>query len=57
VHGYTVGFWWTAGIFAVGALVCGTLLRRGPLQPAQAGRPTTAVEHAANQPRTPNPVR
>jgi EmrB/QacA subfamily drug resistance transporter len=35
VHGYTVGFWWTAGIFALGAVVCGTLLRRGPLYPRQ----------------------
>src|SRR5260370_505362 len=33
VHGYTVGFWWTAGIFAAGAVVCGTLLRRGPPRP------------------------
>jgi EmrB/QacA subfamily drug resistance transporter len=27
VHGYTTAFWWAAGIFAVGALVCGSLLR------------------------------
>ena len=31
VHGYTTAFWWTAGIFAAGAVVCGTLLRWGPL--------------------------
>jgi hypothetical protein len=31
VHGYTTAFWWTAGIFAVGGVVCGSLLRRGPL--------------------------
>ncbi|HEY7263044.1 MAG TPA: MFS transporter [Trebonia sp.] len=31
VHGYTTVFWWCAGIFAAGALICGTLLRRGPL--------------------------
>jgi EmrB/QacA subfamily drug resistance transporter len=31
VHGYTTVFWWCAGIFAVGALVCGALLRSGPL--------------------------
>jgi EmrB/QacA subfamily drug resistance transporter len=31
VHGYTTGFWWSAGIFAAGAIICGTLLRRGPL--------------------------
>jgi EmrB/QacA subfamily drug resistance transporter len=27
VHGYTTAFWWAAAIFAVGALVCGALLR------------------------------
>ncbi|MFC1439672.1 MFS transporter [Streptacidiphilus sp. N1-10] len=31
VHGYTAVFWWCAGIFTVGAVVCGTLLRPGPL--------------------------
>lgn len=31
VHGYTTAFWWTAGLFAAGAVVCGTLLRREPL--------------------------
>jgi hypothetical protein len=31
VHGYTTVFWWCAGIFAVGAVICGALLRRGPL--------------------------
>jgi MFS family permease len=31
VHGYTVAFWCAAGIFAVGAVVCGLLLRGGPL--------------------------
>jgi EmrB/QacA subfamily drug resistance transporter len=36
VHGYAVGFWWTAGIFAAGATVCGALLRRGPLRPQRA---------------------
>ena len=30
-HGYDTAFWWIAGIFACGALVGGTLLRRGPL--------------------------
>jgi len=38
VHGYTTAFWWTAGIFAAGAIACGSLLRRGPLAgQAQAG--------------------
>jgi EmrB/QacA subfamily drug resistance transporter len=31
VHGYTTAFWWSAGFFAAGAIVCGALLRRGPL--------------------------
>ena len=30
-HGYDIGFWWIAGIFAVGAVVSGVLLRPGPL--------------------------
>jgi hypothetical protein len=36
VHGYVTAFWWSAGIFAVGAIVCGLLLRGG------------APEHAPN---------
>ena len=38
LHGYTTAFWWTAGIFAGGAVICGALLRRGPL--AQPGTPS-----------------
>ena len=47
VHGYTTAFWWSAGIFAVGALVCGSLLTRRSIEvdPAtQAGEP--ALVHA-----------
>jgi hypothetical protein len=29
VHGYTTAFWWSAGIFFVGALFSGLLLRSG----------------------------
>jgi hypothetical protein len=36
IHGYTTVFWWCAGIFAAGAVICGMLLRRGPL-PAMHG--------------------
>jgi EmrB/QacA subfamily drug resistance transporter len=53
VHGYVVGFWWTAGIFAVGAVVCGTLLRRGPLRPRQTPA-ATAPEPRAAQPGPPS---
>jgi EmrB/QacA subfamily drug resistance transporter len=40
VHGYTTAFWWTAAIFAGGGIVCGTILRWGPLtRQAEAGQP------------------
>src|SRR5690349_138032 len=50
-HGYDTAFWWTAGIFATGAVIAGTLLRRGPLRsvstPAAAeDRVTTAQAEA-----------
>ena len=32
-HGYDTAFWWTAGIFAGGAIIGGALLRPGPLVP------------------------
>lgn len=32
IHGYTTGFWVAAAIFAVGAVICGTLFRSGPLR-------------------------
>ena len=46
-HGYDTAFWWTAGIFAAGAVVSAALLRRGPLYPKvtpseAGGRVTTA---------------
>jgi EmrB/QacA subfamily drug resistance transporter len=31
VHGYTTVFWWSAGIFVVGAILCGALFRSGPV--------------------------
>ena len=31
VHGYTTAFWWVAGIFLGGAVLCGSLMRGGPL--------------------------
>src|SRR3989440_3958166 len=49
-HGYDTAFWWTAGIFAVGAVVSGVLLRRGPLgqkrmpSPAPGGGTTAQAE-------------
>jgi hypothetical protein len=50
IHGYTTVFWWCAGIFAAGAVICGTLLRRGPLPAmhgaAPAGEPSRQAETA-----------
>ena len=64
-HGYDTAFWWTAGIFAGGAIICGSLLRRGPLyrkdtraaqatglRTAEAGAgPPSAPERATVAPR------
>jgi EmrB/QacA subfamily drug resistance transporter len=36
LHGYTTAFWWSAAIFAAGAVICGLLLRPGKVQPAAA---------------------
>jgi EmrB/QacA subfamily drug resistance transporter len=55
VHGYTTGFWWTAAFFACGAVICGSLLRWGPLsrQADRAGAPsTTAVAIGLDGART-----
>src|SRR5690348_12642908 len=54
-HGYDTAFWWTAGIFATGAVIAGTLLRPGPLHqqrtPAPApGGVTTAQAEAGREP-------
>jgi EmrB/QacA subfamily drug resistance transporter len=50
IHGYTTVFWWCTAIFGAGAVLCGALLRRGPL-PAPAhgpgpAKPTVAAEKA-----------
>ena len=44
VHGYTTAFWWAAGIFAVGGVICGALLTRRSVEVAQvpAGEPAFA---------------
>jgi hypothetical protein len=38
IHGYTTAFWWSAAIFASGAVIAGTLFRWGPL--TRPGTPT-----------------
>jgi EmrB/QacA subfamily drug resistance transporter len=47
-HGYDTAFWWTAGIFAAGAVIAGVLLRPGPLAPA--GTPSPAQAQAPTVP-------
>jgi EmrB/QacA subfamily drug resistance transporter len=45
VHGYVTAFWWVGGIFLLGAIVCGSLMRRGPLQaPAHAPAPAPVTD-------------
>ena len=49
VHGYTTAFWWAAGIFAVGGVVCGALLTqrsRAVGQQAEPGAGEPALVHA-----------
>ena len=46
VEGYVTGFWWAAGIFALGALVCGALLRPGVRPVVPHGAPEPAVAHS-----------
>ena len=52
VHGYVTGFWWCSGIFLLGAIVCGPLMRPGPLRAvAPAPAPAAgAAEPAAAAP-------
>lgn len=43
VHGYTTAFWWAAGIYAVGAIVCAALLTpRSRLAAVEAAGPALA---------------
>jgi EmrB/QacA subfamily drug resistance transporter len=46
VEGYVTAFWWAAGIFAVGALVCGGLLRPGVRPATSHGTAEPAAAHA-----------
>ena len=46
IHGYVVAFWWVAGIFLFGAVLCGSLMRRGPLQGRAQASPAPAAATA-----------
>ena len=54
-HGYGTAFWWTAGIFATGAVVSGALLRPGPL--GQERTPSPADDRVTTAQAEANPAR
>ena len=54
LHGYTTAFWWVMGIFALGAVVAGSLLRSGPL--ARYARAESTQAPAWNQELATQPV-
>src|SRR3984957_4737135 len=54
-HGYDPAFWWTAGIFAAGAVIAGALLRPGPLD--QQGTPAPAQDETLMSTPAANPTR
>jgi hypothetical protein len=39
VDGFTVGYWWAAGAFWAGAVICGALIRGGTRFHQEAGQP------------------
>jgi EmrB/QacA subfamily drug resistance transporter len=53
VHGYTTAFWWTAGIFAAGGVVCGALMRWGPLSKQAAATDSVPAGQRAAGPSVP----
>ena len=53
-HGYDTAFWWTAGIFAAGAVIGGALLRNGPLRPT--GTPAQVRGEAPTAPAEADPA-
>jgi hypothetical protein len=39
VDGFTVGYWWAAGVFWAAAVICGALVRGGTRLHHEAGQP------------------
>jgi predicted MFS family arabinose efflux permease len=59
IHGYATAFWWVAGIFAAGAVICGSLMRRGPLRapaPAASDASTPDATAAPDREHAPEPA-
>ena len=42
VHGYTIAFWWSAAIFAIGAVATALLLSSGVREQAPSAEPVLA---------------
>jgi EmrB/QacA subfamily drug resistance transporter len=51
IHGYVTAFWYAVGIFAGGAVICGALMRSGPLfqRPSSGAAPAEATGMQATQ--------
>ncbi len=49
VHGYTTAFWWSAAIFAFGAVVAAVLFRWGPLTRQGAPSQPDALPEGSHQ--------
>jgi hypothetical protein len=56
-HGYDTAFWWTAGIFAGGAVIGGVLLRRGPLGQKRTPSPASGAVTMTQAGASPGRVR
>jgi MFS family permease len=54
-HGYDTAFWWTAGIFAFGAVIAGALFRPGPL--GQKRTPSPGDDRVTTAQTEANPAR
>ncbi len=48
VHGFTVGFWWAAGAFWTGAVICGALIRSGTRVQHEDGSPSPSTRSSAD---------
>jgi hypothetical protein len=51
IHGYTTGFWVAAAIFSVGAVICGTLFRSGPLRASRQEPVDAPLQRGVGRPK------
>jgi hypothetical protein len=48
VHGFTVGYWWAAGVFWAGSVICSALIRGGTRLHHEAGQPEPSTRSSAD---------